>query len=135
MNTDDWKIHGRCATHPNSDLWYPDTGRDSERAQQLCAECPVREQCYQHAITRPERYGIWGGTTETERRRITAQQARNTPNGHPARYTSDAERDHHIHRLHLEGNTVRAIADMLGISPRTVDRARIRARARQETAA
>lgn len=38
-----------------------------ELALALCRRCPVRRQCLRHAMTRPERYGIWGGMTERER--------------------------------------------------------------------
>lgn len=38
-------------------------------AKTVCAGCPVREQCLRHAITNDERYGIWGGLTDGERRR------------------------------------------------------------------
>lgn len=37
------------------------------RALAVCAACPVRARCLEHAETVPERYGVWGGTTEDER--------------------------------------------------------------------
>lgn len=37
------------------------------RALAVCAGCPVREMCLRHAETAPERYGVWGGTTEEQR--------------------------------------------------------------------
>ncbi|HEV2634211.1 MAG TPA: WhiB family transcriptional regulator [Actinocrinis sp.] len=34
----------------------------------LCGHCPVRRTCLDHALAVPERFGVWGGTTEIERR-------------------------------------------------------------------
>lgn len=52
-------------------------GRDNEprperldrerRAVQLCRTCPVLDICHEHALAQPERYGVWGGTTEEAR--------------------------------------------------------------------
>jgi WhiB family transcriptional regulator, redox-sensing transcriptional regulator len=38
------------------------------RAKTICAACPVRDECLQHAVTSDERYGIWGGLNQEERR-------------------------------------------------------------------
>ena len=40
----------------------------------LCTECPVRQACLEHALAHREREGVWGGTTERERRRIVRQR-------------------------------------------------------------
>ena len=37
------------------------------RAKQVCAGCPVRTSCLDHAVSRPEKYGTWGGLNEDER--------------------------------------------------------------------
>ncbi len=42
------------------------------RAKAICAACPVRQQCLEQALERGERYGIWGGLTDTERSRLRA---------------------------------------------------------------
>ena len=41
-----------------------------ERAKSICARCPVRMECLEYALTVPERYGIWGGLNELERRAL-----------------------------------------------------------------
>lgn len=45
--------------------------RDRERreagAKRICATCPVRRRCLEHALVVPERFGVWGGMTELER--------------------------------------------------------------------
>ena len=44
--------------------------RREQAAKFLCAQCDVRDECLEFALEIRERYGIWGGKTETERRRI-----------------------------------------------------------------
>lgn len=53
-------------------LFFPDQGDlyGARQAQEICARCPVRPQCLAHAVGDGEHYGIWGGTTERDRRRI-----------------------------------------------------------------
>ena len=41
-----------------------------QRAKAICSECPVRTDCLDHALTVNERYGIWGGLNEIERRHL-----------------------------------------------------------------
>jgi len=52
--------------HPENERGLTRSGRE-RKAKQICARCPVLEQCRQHALTVHERYGVWGGLTETER--------------------------------------------------------------------
>lgn len=37
------------------------------QAKRVCGACPVQRRCLNHALTAPEKYGVWGGATETER--------------------------------------------------------------------
>ncbi len=57
-------------------VFYPatDDEADAAPAKAICAGCPVREPCLEHALAAREREGIWGGTTERERRRIVRQR-------------------------------------------------------------
>ncbi|HZJ26878.1 MAG TPA: WhiB family transcriptional regulator [Acidimicrobiia bacterium] len=45
-------------------------GEDVREAKALCGECSVRRQCLEQALAANERYGVWGGTTPRERRRL-----------------------------------------------------------------
>ena len=47
---------------------------DAAEAKAICADCPVRQACLEHALAHREREGVWGGTTERERRRIVRQR-------------------------------------------------------------
>lgn len=48
----------------------------TEEAKAVCAGCAVREQCLEFALTNGEKFGIWGGLSERERRRIRRERAR-----------------------------------------------------------
>ncbi|OIN79980.1 WhiB family transcriptional regulator [Mycobacterium malmoense] len=70
-NTEAWTTQARCNGH-NPDTWFPHTGQsDLERtAKTICSRCPVTTECLNHALDFDEHYGIWGGLTQTERRRL-----------------------------------------------------------------
>lgn len=52
------------------DLFFPDMGGTSEPAKKLCQGCPVMLQCLAYAIKADEPYGVWGGASVLERKRI-----------------------------------------------------------------
>jgi WhiB family redox-sensing transcriptional regulator len=54
------------------DLMFPGRGDTATlaAAREVCAGCVVRPECLEHALTRGEKYGVWAGTSERERRRI-----------------------------------------------------------------
>ena len=49
-------------------LFYPERGESAGPARQVCAACPVRQQCLEYALSNRITSGIWGGLTERERR-------------------------------------------------------------------
>lgn len=51
-------------------IFFPGPDGDTSAALRICSTCPVREECLAYALEARERYGIWGGTTERERRRL-----------------------------------------------------------------
>ncbi|MFP5577158.1 MAG: WhiB family transcriptional regulator [Acidimicrobiia bacterium] len=52
------------------DVFFPDRGESLEPAKRICGECVVRDECLEHALRNGERFGVWGGTSERERRRL-----------------------------------------------------------------
>ena len=66
---DDWQRFAACRGLPTP-MFYPPTGASTGRALAVCARCPVRSACEQHARSTGEQYGIWGGLTESERTRL-----------------------------------------------------------------
>jgi WhiB family redox-sensing transcriptional regulator len=74
-----WTERAACRDAP-PDLFFPVShfGPAEEQineAKMICARCPVRAECLRHALRSGEASGIWGGTTEYERRRIRRQHA------------------------------------------------------------
>jgi len=70
-----WKQFGGCKG-VDADIFYPVTDEEADAARAVCAECPVRETCLEHAITVREKHGVWGGLTERERRRLIRRRRR-----------------------------------------------------------
>jgi WhiB family transcriptional regulator, redox-sensing transcriptional regulator len=66
-----WRQYARCLG-ADPDLFYPPSESDEGAlaAKEICATCPVREACLEHAITFREKQGVWGGLDERERRRL-----------------------------------------------------------------
>jgi WhiB family redox-sensing transcriptional regulator len=59
----------------DTEIFYPANAEEEAEALSICATCPVRAQCLDYAIRNRETYGIWGGTTPEQRRRIRREQA------------------------------------------------------------
>ncbi|MBP2371543.1 WhiB family transcriptional regulator [Pseudonocardia parietis] len=76
----DWRDAAACRG-ADPELFYPasEVGpgrRQVEQAKQVCGRCLVREQCLEIALNRGEPFGVWGGTTASERRARTRRGAR-----------------------------------------------------------
>ncbi|PQP17952.1 WhiB family transcriptional regulator [Rhodococcus opacus] len=79
-----WQLHAQCR-NVNANLFFPCEGegkgarlRRERAAKQICTGCPVRPECHDHAVTADEAFGVWGGTSESERRRLTSEFNRTT---------------------------------------------------------
>lgn len=59
-----------CRQVDQGELFFPEKGGTTAPAKQVCAMCPVRAECLQYALDRDERFGIWGGKSERERRAL-----------------------------------------------------------------
>lgn len=69
-----WMADGLCAEHPAAS-WFPGKGQPTAPAKEICGRCLVRSECLAFAVAHDER-GIWGGTSDGERRAIReARQA------------------------------------------------------------
>ncbi|MGH9108251.1 MAG: WhiB family transcriptional regulator [Acidimicrobiales bacterium] len=66
-----WRKRAACRGI-DVEVFYPLTEEevDAVPAKAICAGCPVRQACLEHALAHREREGVWGGATERERRRI-----------------------------------------------------------------
>ncbi len=68
-----WQDSALCA-YVGGDVWFPDKGEPTGAAKRVCADCTVQAECLEYALDHDERFGIWGGKSERERRRIRARQ-------------------------------------------------------------
>jgi WhiB family redox-sensing transcriptional regulator len=66
----EWMVDGLCA-QVDPELWFPEKGGSTREAKQLCTRCPVRAECLAYALANDERFGVWGGASERDRRRMT----------------------------------------------------------------
>jgi WhiB family redox-sensing transcriptional regulator len=57
------------------DLFFPERGASTKEAKEVCRGCVVRDDCLEYALQNGEKFGIWGGMSERERRRIRRQRA------------------------------------------------------------
>lgn len=64
----DWMVHANCRG-VDPDLFFPVIGEELRPARRVCSECAVREECLEYALTVGERFGVWGGLSERERRK------------------------------------------------------------------
>jgi len=63
----DWRERALCA-EVDPELFYPDTGQPAAPAKNICRACEVRTDCLSWAMANGELFGVWGGTTERERK-------------------------------------------------------------------
>ena len=64
-----WWSQARCRGF-GTDAFVPRHGSTAGAARAVCRQCPVAEECLAYALDEPELLGVWGGTTERERRAI-----------------------------------------------------------------
>lgn len=74
LDSETWQAEALCAqTDPDS--FFPEQGASAHEAKRVCAYCPVRSDCLEYALANDERFGIWGGLSELERRRLRSRAA------------------------------------------------------------
>lgn len=68
-----WQKQAKCRGL-NPDLFYPERGVSTREPKEVCRSCPAREECLEYALENGEKFGIWGGMSERERRRLRRQR-------------------------------------------------------------
>ncbi len=69
-----WQKQANCMG-VDPDLFFPERGASTREAKEVCRGCVVREDCLEYALANGEKFGIWGGMSERERRRIRRRRA------------------------------------------------------------
>jgi WhiB family redox-sensing transcriptional regulator len=63
----DWMADGQCA-QTDPEAFFPHKGGTTRPAKTVCDGCPVLGECLTYAVAHDERFGVWGGASERERR-------------------------------------------------------------------
>jgi WhiB family redox-sensing transcriptional regulator len=64
-----WQERALCA-QTDPEAFFPEKGGSTREAKRICTGCEVRSECLDYALAHDERFGIWGGLSERERRKL-----------------------------------------------------------------
>ena len=64
-----WQSESLCA-QTDPEAFFPEKGGSTRDAKKICGSCEVRAECLEYALQNDERFGIWGGLSERERRKL-----------------------------------------------------------------
>ena len=64
-----WQEQALCA-QTDPEAFFPEKGGSTREAKRICVGCEVKGECLEYALEQDERFGIWGGLSERERRRL-----------------------------------------------------------------
>ena len=64
-----WQDTALCA-QTDPEAFFPEKGGSTREAKRICVGCEVKQECLEYALMQDERFGIWGGLSERERRRL-----------------------------------------------------------------
>jgi len=64
-----WQERALCA-QTDPEAFFPEKGGSTREAKRVCTGCEVRVECLEYALDNDERFGIWGGLSERERRKL-----------------------------------------------------------------
>lgn len=71
INVDEepWVRDAVCA-QTDPEAFFPEMGGSTREAKAICVTCPVIDECLEYALVHDERFGVWGGASPPERRRL-----------------------------------------------------------------
>ncbi|MFT4246186.1 MAG: WhiB family transcriptional regulator [Micrococcaceae bacterium] len=64
-----WQVDALCV-QTDPEAFFPEKGGSTRDAKKVCGACSVKNQCLEYALSSDERFGIWGGLSERERRKL-----------------------------------------------------------------
>lgn len=128
---EDWREQGVCA-QTDPEAFFPEKGGSTKEAKAMCADCEVKAECLNWALANNERFGIWGGLSERERRRLSkglaAMESETLPTVEPRKALPTVGHRKELHaeirRLLEEGLSNPVIAERTKVHIRTVERRR-----------
>lgn len=69
----DWRIDALCR-QVGGEEFFPEKGGSTVAVKRICARCPVKDECLEYALDNDERFGVWGGKSERERKKIQRER-------------------------------------------------------------
>lgn len=79
LGGEEWRKSAKCnGTSP--ELFFPASEAEQEAVKLFCAGCPVQVACLEYALETRQDHGVWGGTTEADRRRLIKQSGNKRKN-------------------------------------------------------
>jgi WhiB family redox-sensing transcriptional regulator len=69
IDDEQWQERALCA-QTDPEAFFPEKGGSTREAKRICLGCEVKDACLDYALANDERFGIWGGLSERERRRL-----------------------------------------------------------------
>lgn len=76
VESEEWRKDASCKEYPPV-VFFPSDGVGVEAARKICAFCTVKTACLEFALENSIDHGVWGGTSERERRRIQKRRRHN----------------------------------------------------------
>ena len=73
-NAPEWQERALCS-QTDPEAFFPEKGGSTREAKRICSRCEVKGECLEYALGHDERFGIWGGLSERERRRLKRRVA------------------------------------------------------------
>jgi WhiB family redox-sensing transcriptional regulator len=64
-----WQRDAICS-QTDPEAFFPEKGGSTRDAKKICSGCDVKQKCLDYALANDERFGIWGGLSERERRKL-----------------------------------------------------------------
>jgi len=70
----EWQDRALCS-QTDPEAFFPEKGCSGDEAKQICRGCEVRSECLRYALDNNERFGVWGGLSEPQRRKLKKKSA------------------------------------------------------------
>lgn len=74
----DWREWALCR-EVDPERWFPEQGGSTKEAKRICGDCPVKAECLAYALANDMKFGIWGGQSELDRKRLREPKPRREP--------------------------------------------------------
>ncbi|HSW65563.1 MAG TPA: WhiB family transcriptional regulator [Bacillota bacterium] len=73
-NQGEWQERALCA-QTDPEIFFPEKGGSPREAQGVCNSCEVKADCLDYALGNNERFGVWGGLTDSQRKKLRRRAA------------------------------------------------------------